>query len=414
MLLAFAFACISCISTVNSLAAENLLPCPATRWPSASSPADIGVPVQRKDVFVRPILRSQQTIDCESNEVLWLQQNGPGLMELLDKHGALHFKNFQLPKSSKSGFRTFCEAFHPLLQPCEDSLASIGVRSLLSVSDGVYRAVDSESLSNTFIGLHNDATYKLAPPFAAFCCFQQATETGGEFLLADGREILRRVSSDPVASRLLEKSLRVRVAGLPTPFLQKLDQGDSRPSQGDTRLSSSFAMEYAKDVTSALVKQLVGWGLQTFIPLLQLELAWTSDRSMLQIMEPLKSPINCHPQSGIPTFFSGLHSQSAYLQGQRAASAFSGVAMTDVFYGGDLSSLSTRDKGPTIEDTIIEPIETEVLDRIEEIMHDHTVRILMDSGDVVLLDSYQVLYGRDIFQGTREHGVIWLTNDYYS
>ena len=29
-------------------------------------------------------------------------------------------------------------------------------------------------------------------------------------------------------------------------------------------------------------------------------------------------------------------------------------------------------------------------------------------GDVVLLDTYQVLHGRDVFEGEREHGVLWL------
>ena len=76
------------------------------------------------------------------------------------------------------------------MEACEDSLAEIGVRSLLSVSDGVYRAVDSEKLAKTYIGLHNDCTYKLAPPYAAFACLHQA-DAGGEFLLADGREILQ-------------------------------------------------------------------------------------------------------------------------------------------------------------------------------------------------------------------------------
>ena len=44
------------------------------------------------------------------------------------------------------------------------------MRSSLSAADGVYAAVDSEPLADTFIGLHNDATYRLAAPFAAFAC----------------------------------------------------------------------------------------------------------------------------------------------------------------------------------------------------------------------------------------------------
>jgi len=32
----------------------------------------------------------------------------------------------------------------------------------------------------------------------------------------------------------------------------------------------------------------------------------------------------------------------------------------------------------------------------------------MERGEVVLLDSYQALHGRDCFEGRREHGVVWL------
>ena len=35
-------------------------------------------------------------------------------------------------------------------------------------------------------------------------------------------------------------------------------------------------------------------------------------------------------------------------------------------------------------------------------------------GDVVLLDTYQCLHGRATFEGDREHGVIWATDEDYS
>ena len=37
-------------------------------------------------------------------------------------------------------------------------------------------------------------------------------------------------------------------------------------------------------------------------------------------------------------------------------------------------------------------------------------RVAMQPGEVVLLDSYQVLHGREPFTGEREHGVMWLTD----
>ena len=126
---------------------------------------------------------------------------------------------------------------------------------------------------------------------------------------------------------------------------------------------------------------------------LDLTLAWTPDGRTLQILERPKPPVNRHPRSGVPTFFSSLHSQSAYLQSRRAeatgSATFGGV---DVFYG-DLS-----------------PIEPEVLDEVDAVVRRHVRRVAMRRGDVVLLDSYQALHGRDVFDGAREHGVIWLTH----
>ena len=51
---------------------------------------------------------------------------------------------------------------------------------------------------------------------------------------------------------------------------------------------------------------------------LDLAVAFSADERTLQILEQPKAPVNRHPASGAPTFFSSLHSQSAYLQRRRA------------------------------------------------------------------------------------------------
>ena len=378
---------LSRINDINALThspqqSNELLPCPNTKWSAIPHrPNRQGNPSD--NFFLQTIDRPDELSETTS-ECTWLHENGEKIMDQLENHGALLFTNFQSPKS-KNGFRSFCDSLP--LDACEDALASIGVRSLLSKSNGVYKAVDSESLSETFIGLHNDCTFTLAPPFAAFCCFQQATNAG-EFLLADGKEVLAALDDD-IMKKLYKRNVRVRVAALPTPFL--ID-----------------AEENVRNVITALIQAIVGWGLQTFVPKLALELSISDDYSMLQILEPLKSPLNHHPKTGQPTFFSGIHSQSAYLQQKRAADAFSGVAVTDVFYGemhcNDKTSIKHK------RQIVLEPIEADVLDHIEDVMNQHTKRVLMRPGDVVLLDSYQTLHGRETFQGSREHGVVWLTN----
>ena len=39
----------------------------------------------------------------------------------------------------------------------------------------------------------------------------------------------------------------------------------------------------------------------------------------------------------------------------------------------------------------------------------HIVPVPMAEGDVVLVDSYATLHGRETFEGPRQHGVLWLT-----
>ena len=157
----------------------------AQHW-DASGPIAIS---QRSRPFLEEVHAPTELL-TEDEELAWLKANSNELMVRLTACGALHFRGFNLPRT-QAGLRNFCASLP--VQPCEDPLASIGVRSLLSAADGVYEAVDAEALQDTYIGLHNDATYKLAAPYAAFACFRRATQ-GGAFLVADGRAILADLS----------------------------------------------------------------------------------------------------------------------------------------------------------------------------------------------------------------------------
>ena len=342
-------------------AGAALLPCPATRW-DAKPP--IALPPARS--FIHTVAKPNDlAID---DEHAWLASMADDLMPTVERCGAIHFRGFDVTKS-KEGFRKFCSALP--LRPCCDPLSSIGVRSLLSEAEGIYEAVDAASTASTFIGLHNDATYKLAAPYAAFVCFQPAA-SGGAFLLADGHAILRAIEPR-VLEQLLARQMRVRVAALP---IGRVVQPLPSTLQAPLR---------------TLIRALVGAGIRLALPL-DLDVAWAADGEVLQILEQAKPAVNRHPRTQLATFFSGIHSQSRALQQRRAGAAFSGVAATDVYWG---------DGGP---------IEEEVLDHLDETITKHTTPLLMEAGDVVLLDSYSVLHGRQTFRGARQHGVQWLSD----
>ena len=132
----------------------SLLPCPPTRWNAPSTLLDKPTPARRHP-FLAEVRCPAALRGDEEEELAWLTQQAPALMTQLGEAGALHFVGFRLP-TTKAGFRRWASALP--LTPCKDPLTSIGVRKLLSSSDGVYEAVNAEALSKTFIGLHNDAT----------------------------------------------------------------------------------------------------------------------------------------------------------------------------------------------------------------------------------------------------------------
>lgn len=52
-------------------------------------------------------------------------------------------------------------------------------------------------------------------------------------------------------------------------------------------------------------------------------------------------------------------------------------------------------------------IPKEDLEHIDELTMRNLVYVPMEEGDVVLVDNYQVLHGRNVFEGERLHAVTW-------
>ena len=85
-------------------------------------------------------------------------------------------------------------------------------------------------MSRTFVGLHNNCRFYLAPPYTAFGWFQQA----------DGSKILNALNVDIVA-KMYHPKARVRVAALRTPFLKKFkSREESNRSNDGTKSSSNY------------------------------------------------------------------------------------------------------------------------------------------------------------------------------
>ena len=223
--------------------------------------------------------------------------------------------------------------------------------------------------------MHNESTYKRTNRLGAFVCFKPA-DVGGEFLLADGRKVL--ADMDPaVLKRIYDRGVRFSNAELP--FFDFLRNAGPM---------KEVLKPFFQTIASAAVSVKID---------MELELKWAEDEKdglRLLAFSPPQSPVNRHPTTGDPAWFCNVHSHSRYLRDQRDgdlpdSSGASKLNRTDMYYA-DGSVISQED-----------------LEHIDAVTRKNLVYVPMQEGDVVLVDNYQVMHGRDVFEGERMHAVTW-------
>lgn len=312
-------------------------------------------------------------------QLKYAKDNATEIKTKMVENGAVIFRDFDLMKEQE-GFVKFYEAIG--MKTCLDPLHSVSARPTVDGKKGspVYEAVNKESRKNFFIGMHNEFVGTRAPRAAAFVCFK-AAETGGEFLIADGRAIFRDLNPDLV-EKLYNRSIRYSVMELP--FFGWLDNVPGPlqdPIKGVVKGLASAAINAKVDFTVDLQ-----WGEAGY-----------DNTKMLQARAPKQPPIVLHPVTGDPTWFCNVHSHSSKLrkerEGKYGAERFedgaSQINKSDMFFGDD-GDISDED-----------------LKHMDEITMKNVQFVKMTEGDVVLLDNYSCMHGRNVFDGTRKHGVAW-------
>ena len=148
--------------------------------------------------------------------------------------------------------------------------------------------------------MHNEFVGTRAPRAAAFVCFK-AAETGGEFLIADGRRMFRDLEP-ALVQELYKRSIRYSVMELP--FFGWIDNFPG-PIQNPI-------MGAVKGLVSAAINAKVDF---------DVELLWGEggydSTKMLQARAPGQPPIVLHPVTGEPTWFCNVHSHSSKLRKAR-------------------------------------------------------------------------------------------------
>ena len=110
-----------------------------------------------------------------------------------------------------------------------------------------------------------------------------------------------------------------------------------------------------------------------------------------QAVECAESPINRHPVTGLPIWFNNSHNHARKLRDRRPCGVPE-VGMTEVFYADTMEPLSLED-----------------CQEIKRVSEQNIASLPMEPGDVLLIDNYRALHGRDVFSGDRFHAVTWFT-----
>jgi len=338
----------------------DLLECPRTRWDETKIDLDEARKIAEGLPHCPLEVRASDADNAMGSS--YFSSNKEEIMEQLRSHGAVWFRGFDLMKSVK-GHRLMHEELG--LTPCLDPLHSSGLRKFASERDALYEEVNKPSLRNHYIGLHSESTTKRTAAYAAFVCFQRATEGGGRFLVADGAKILAELEPK-LAQKLYDRKVRISVSNLDLP-------GGTPPPLKDA---------FKKVVEMAVAPKFD----------MDLEMIYESDgkQGRLQAVEELESPFNKHPVTGVPVWFCNAHNHLRYLRDRRPCGVPE-VGMTEVFFG-DLECLSPSE-----------------CDEIKRASEKHITALPMEPGDVLLVDNYRALHGRDVFEGDRFHAVTWFT-----
>lgn len=308
----------------------------------------------------------------------------PEIYKDLKKHGAIIFRGFEI-SADKASFGEVGQALE--LEPCEDPLHSVAARDAVDKKAGVYEAVNKQSRRKFYIGMHNEMVGDRAPGAALFVCFK-AAEEGGEFLIADGRQMFKKLDKDWLQN-IYDRDVVYSTAEFPMGFIENLPD---------------FAQKAVEPLAHGALTQALKMKVD-----FQTELRWEKSdydgSKILQVRAMPQAPVVRHFATGEPCWWGSMHSHAEYLRSAREkvfgeaqeTTGSSRINKTDVYYA---------DNG--------EKVEVDRLKHLDEVTLDCAVKVKMQPGDMVLLDNYLVMHGRCPFEGERLHAVSWFKSPDYS
>jgi hypothetical protein len=301
----------------------------------------------------------------------WLLENAEDLRNAKLLYGGVHFRSWSLFKNA-DGVEQAWQALG--LTPCRDPKEIRGPAPLLDGSSTIYETLNNQADAATHLGLHFEGIPGIMPTSALFSCFQ-AADSGGEFMLCDGRRVFRDLDTNTLAS-LQAKKLRPTFAELPNWI-------------ANSPLSFlPFATELHLEILALftdLMKPTDDFFLDVFPE--------ANGTQSLKLTTHPAVPVLNHPVTNQPVFFSGIDAgHQGNFQRNNPHLTSDGKYASEVFdvrYGTG-KMISEMD-----------------LVNIREACEANTRALVMKPGDAVYLDNFTTLHGRKPFVGTRKHTVVW-------
>ena len=310
---------------------------------------------------------AKEKVDLEATRS-WIKENKPSLEERLLRDGALLFRGF--PIQNENDFYSFLDLF---IEPDEELLDYIaGITPREKVDKKIYTSTSAPAFVK--ILLHPEMCYvKNFPSKVAFYC-EQAPENGGETPLADARQIFKEIPGN-IIKIFEDKGIIYHRKMLYLGSLRNFIGKALSPINAST-WNYAFETNNKEDVEASCKK-------------FGLSYTWNNDQSLTT--EARVSAIQKHPKTAEKVWFNTIHFfiHEKYMFGN---------------YYGPIIRLFRKLTGEKFEvffgdGKVISPsIKKQVL----EIIDKNTTTFQWQKGDVLIIDNYLCMHGRNPFAGHRK------------